>query len=252
MEPFEKKIMSYKNMIKEQYVSQSSIDKVADLCKEQLKERGRTNGLEFLYQQMKFIKKRWWVLQGFVLLGLWGLLQQSDNRLEMARLMGIAAATFSVLVVPELWKNRNSYAIEIEEAAYYSLRQIYSARILLFAIIDVSMVTLFIVFSSYTLQISLRDLLIHFLIPFNVSGCICFKMFCSKKNETEYFAVGGCVIGVILWSMLVANEKVYSMIAESVWLIMIVLSSAFLIYFVISATQICELNWEEKWDGIKT
>ena len=88
--------------------------------------------LEFLRQQAQFLHKRWWLLQGAVLVLLWWLLQSAGTAYEVQRAMGTLAPLFVVLVLPELWKNRSSGALEIECTAYYSLRQIYAARMVLF------------------------------------------------------------------------------------------------------------------------
>ena len=46
----------------------------------------------------------------------------------MMRIMGISATIFVVLIIPEIWKNRRNGAIEIEQASYYTLRQICTAE----------------------------------------------------------------------------------------------------------------------------
>ena len=62
--------------------------------------------LEFLRQQSHFLRKRWWALQGGVLLLLWWVLQSAGTTGEAQRAMGTLAPLFVVLVLPELWKNR--------------------------------------------------------------------------------------------------------------------------------------------------
>lgn len=97
--------------------------------------------LEFLRQQAQFLHKRWWLLQGAVLVLLWWLLQSAGTAYEVQRAMGTLAPLFVVLVLPELWKNRSSGALEIECTAYYSLRQIYAARMVLFGLVDLALLT---------------------------------------------------------------------------------------------------------------
>ena len=48
------------------------------------------------------------------------------------RSMGVIASLFVILIIPELWKNRTFQCMEIEASSYYSLRQVYAARMLLF------------------------------------------------------------------------------------------------------------------------
>lgn len=74
---------------------------------------------------------------------LWWLLQSAGTAYEVQRAMGTLAPLFVVLVLPELWKNRSSGALEIECTAYYSLRQIYAARMVLFGLVDLALLTLF-------------------------------------------------------------------------------------------------------------
>ena len=88
--------------------------------------------------------------------------------------MGVAGALFVILLIPELWKNRNCNSMEIEAAAYYSLRQIYAARLLLFGMTDVFLLTVFCLVSSFSLQIAMAELLTQFLFPMVVAACICF------------------------------------------------------------------------------
>lgn len=90
--------------------------------------------MEFLYDQMQFIQKRWWILQGCLLAVLWIFLNDAADIYEMQRLMGAGACLFAIFLVPEIWKNRRNQAMEIEGAAYYSLRQVCMVRILLFGL----------------------------------------------------------------------------------------------------------------------
>ena len=93
---------------------------------------------------------------------------------EMQRLMGAGACLFAIFLVPEIWKNRRNQAMEIEGATYYSLRQVCMARILLFGFMDLLIVTAFAVSVVFTVRISVQMFAVNFLIPFNVTGAICF------------------------------------------------------------------------------
>ncbi|MDM8211473.1 RNA polymerase sigma factor [Mediterraneibacter glycyrrhizinilyticus] len=53
------------------------------------------------------------------------------------KLREMAETLFAILIIPELWKNRANCCMEIEGSTYYALRQIYSARILLFGLADI-------------------------------------------------------------------------------------------------------------------
>ena len=127
--------------------------------------------LEFLRQQSHFLRKRWWALQGGVLLLLWWVLQSAGTTGEAQRAMGTLAPLFVVLVLPELWKNRASGALEVECTAYYSLRQVYAARLVLFGLADLALLTVFFSVALLTGRATWEGLILHFLLPFLVHAC---------------------------------------------------------------------------------
>ena len=93
--------------------------------------------LEFLYQQSRYVKKRWWLLQGLLLAAVCLLLCQAETDYGIRRCLGLAGPLLAVLVLPELWKNRSCDALEVECTTLYTLRSIYSARLVLFAAVAV-------------------------------------------------------------------------------------------------------------------
>ena len=104
-----------------------------------------TTWLEFLYQQATYIRKRWWAAQGGVLLVMWLALYLSDSSRQVQRYMGIMTPLFVILILPELWKNRSSGSMEVEGAAFFPIQKIYAARLLLFAMADLLLVSVFLV-----------------------------------------------------------------------------------------------------------
>lgn len=200
---------------------------------------------EFLYQQMKYIHKRWWVLQGIVLFLLWLLLQMTESNFYEQRGMGIAASLFAVLLLPELWKNRSANALEIESASYYSLRQIYSARIFAFALVD------FLLICSFTLPVMLtgrlpaREMMIQFFLPYLVTCCICFRALSGIKTGSQVVALFLCFFWCIVWTQIVLNEKVYGAVSLPVWLGMTVAAAFYLGYCICKEQNNCTGMWEE-------
>lgn len=253
MKTYRKKIKDYKKLIQKQYVRDSAVQKAIDCCSDLIQEdNSRLSYFEFLYEQSRFIKKRWWGLQVLVLFLLWFLLKDSDDAGDMGRMMGILATVFVVLIIPEIWKNQKYSALEIEGSVFYSLRQICAARILLFAIADIVMVTVFFAVSFYTIQISAYRMITDFLIPCNVSGCICFRMLYSRRGEMEYVAllVSGVWMGI--WTAIVMHDEIYQSIVEPVWLGLLLLSFGYFIFCVKKSQKNCENGWEEFIDGIRT
>lgn len=200
---------------------------------------------EFLYQQGRYIRKCWWGIQGALLLVLWWILKYKESSFYLQRSMGIAAPLFVILVIPELWKNRSADAMEVECTTYYSLRQVYAARMLLFGIVDMLLLSLFFIAASCTTCLSPGEMLIQFLLPFNVTCCICFRMLYSKKMGSEIFALFLCMVWIFLWVQVVLNEGIYSMISIPVWWGFVLASLGYLLYCIRQGMR----KWEETWEG---
>lgn len=199
---------------------------------------------EFLVWQSRYIHKRWWVLQGVVLLTLWGLLQWAESSFYTQRAMGAAAPLFAVLLLPELWKNKSAHAIEIEGAAYYSLRQVYAARIFLFALVDCLLLSSFSLAAVLSGKTPVREIMVHFFLPYIVACCICFRTLYSKKTVSETFALLLCVVWHAIWTKFILNERVYNAISPSVWLAMLAVAILYLGYCIYKGQKNCNELWE--------
>lgn len=206
---------------------------------------------EFIYQQSRYIHKRWWILQGVVLGILWLVLQLTQSTFYIQRCMGVTSSLFAILILPEFWKNINQNALEIESVSFYSLKQIYSARILAFALVDCLLLGAFAVPILLTGKLLIEELIIQFFLPFLVSCCICFKVLYSNRAGSEIFAVFLCGVWCAVWTQIVLNEKIYEMISLPVWSIMTGISAFYLWYCIYRGQTGCMRMWEETLDGIK-
>lgn len=206
----------------------------------------------FLYDQFRLIRKRWWMLQIFVLAALWAVLPAAEDIFYSMRSFGVGAALFIILIIPELWKNQTSLSMEIESAAYYSLRQIYAARMLLFGIADTVMLTVFCTMVSFSMQISFADLLIQFLFPLTVTAGICFAVLSGKQGFSESAAVGLCVIWSALWWFILLDEQIYTAISLPVWAALFGAAVLFLGFCIYRTLWQCGQIWESSMDMTET
>ena len=229
MKQYEKKIESYQALIQKGYVRESAVRNVMKQCAGIMSRHDdrRASYFGFLHEQFKFIRKRWWALQGGSLLLLWMLLADYGEGANADRVLG----ALSVI------------------SSYYSLRQICSARILMFAAVDLTMITIFFAVSFSTLQISAYRIVIDFLVPFNISCCICFRLLYSKWQELEYIAVFLSTACIFAWSMIVSTDFIYERISMTVWIGLLLLSFIYLIYCIWKSQCNCEINWEGKANG---
>lgn len=244
-------IQEYKRVVQETCINKEAEERTIKECQKIMKEQcmqqsNRASYFEFLYEQSGFIQKRWWLLQGGVLLGMWFWLHSyMMDWTDMMRLLGIAATLFVVLIIPEIWKNKRNGAIEIEQASYYTLRQICAARMLLFAAVDLLIVTVFLGATYRTTALSLTDLVTNFLLPVNVSCCICFRTLYSKWEKSEYVAVLLCLVWVAVWMMVVANDAIYHKIATPVRGSLLLLTFAYFVFCIQKSLAFDEKSLED-------
>lgn len=205
---------------------------------------------EFVRDQFRLIRKRWWVLQ-FLLLCLLGLfLVSGQGEFYIQRAMGICATLFVILIIPELWKNRTYQSMEIESAAYYSLRQIYAARMLLFGLADILLLSVFIGVTVSVLHVGMTEILIQFLLPMTVTACICFGTLCGRRMA-EAGTVTLCILWSSVWMFIVLNENIYTLLTVPVWLGLLVAALAYLGVLIYHALKRSSNYWEVSLDGIE-
>lgn len=177
----------------------------------------RLSYFDFLRFQVRTMQKGWWVLQAGLLLLLWCGMGAVSAVPELRRMTTVFIPLFVIAAVPELWKNLREQAVEVENAAYFTLRQIYSARLTIFALVDLTLLTAFCALSIGTGRIVLAQVLSEFLLPFAVTCCICFRVLCCRKYHSEVLAVVLCMVWTVLWSRLVLNETLYAQISGPIW-----------------------------------
>jgi hypothetical protein len=247
MKHFEEKIKRYREDLLEEDLRDNMFFDTIQKSKQAFSEYEVEHSLsysEFLYQQLHYIKKQWWLLQGGILFLLWVILQISDSNFYIQRSMGILVPLFVMLIVPELWKNRRSSSMEIECTTFYSLRQIYSARMFLFAIVDMLLLSIFFIAVSITGSLTIGEFFINFFIPFNVTCCICFRTLCSPKIGSEYIALLLCVAWTSIWLLILQNEHIYNTFVLPIWVGLLLISFVYLVHCIRKACKNYEMNWE--------
>lgn len=174
--------------------------------------------IEFLFLQSKLIQKRWWFLQGLLLMVVCLVLCHIETAFQIRRALGVAGPLFVILLLPELWKNRSFDAMEVECTTYYTIRSIYAARLTLFAGVDILLLSAFFAGASVFAKITLWEIIMQFILPFNVTCCICFGTLYAKRIRSEALAMLLCILWAGVWAMLILNNTVYSVISAPVWI----------------------------------
>ena len=67
MKQYQRKIKEYKSLIQKEYIQETAVCTVMERCSDIVsrQDNRRASYFEFLFEQFKFIKKRWWALHGF-------------------------------------------------------------------------------------------------------------------------------------------------------------------------------------------
>ncbi len=206
---------------------------------------------EFLWTQLQYTRKRWWALQtALLLLACWLLPAMPDDHYRV-RSVGVIGCLFVVLMIPELWRNRENNSTQVEAACLYSLRQVYAARITLFGMVDVVLLTAFSL-SLSGLGFTALDVLAQFLLPVTVTACICFCLLCGKQGWNETVSLAACLLFGAAWWLLLMNEQIYAMIVPAVWAALFGTALAVLALAVRRTITTTNLCWEVDYFGITT
>ena len=194
---------------------------------------------EFLFLQSKLIQKRWWFLQGLLLTFVCLFLCHVEKDYLIRRALGLAGPLFTILLLPELWKNRNFDVMEVECTTYYTIRSIYVARLTLFAGVDLLLLSAFFAAASAIAKITLWEMLIQFVLPFNVTCCICFQTLYAKRIRSEALAMLLCILWTGIWAILIMSNAIYSVISVPMWIAALAASALGMCY------TLCQ--GKEKW-----
>ena len=186
--------------------------------------------LEFLLEQSRYVKKTWWLLQGALLAAVCLLLADMEADYAIRRCLGLAGPLLAVLVLPELWKNRSADATEVECTTLYTLRSIYAARLTLFAGMDLLLLSVFFAGASVLTQVTVWEMLIQFLLPFNVTSVICLATLYSRKIQSETISMMLCLLWAAVWLLVMEQNEIYNAISAPLWVLAL-------------AASFCGLGW---------
>ena len=202
--------------------------------------------LEFLLEQSRYVKKTWWLLQGALLAAVCLLLADMEADYAIRRCLGLAGPLLAVLVLPELWKNRSADATEVECTTLYTLRSIYAARLTLFAGVDMVLLSAFYAGTSLLCRITLWEMLTQFMLPFNVTCCICFRTLYSKRINSQALSLLLCVLWAGAWSVLILNDAVFLAISVPAWVSLLAASVFFMGYTLYRGQRVLQNIMEVK------
>lgn len=189
------------------------------------------SGWEFLFQQMLYLSKTYWLSQLMVFLIAafsLGFMNPHENKITYCAIFAPLLIIFSI---PELWKNISNNSYEVEGTTYFDLRKVYFSRLVLVGMLDLLLTTILIGITVKTSSFSPYEAIIYFFVPFNINCCICFSLLCSRRKIcSEFLAVCSCLSGTIFWYLLVKHFHVYELLQIKLWYVLLFISVMYLIF----------------------
>ncbi|WPC44016.1 hypothetical protein [Clostridium sp. JS66] len=192
------------------------------------------NSLEFLFEQMQYLSKNYWITQILVFFtAVCSLVVMNQYNFigNKAAYCAILTPLLIIFAIPELWKNISAGAFEVENTTYFDLRKLYFARLLLVGMLDLIIATILVIAAVNIIKFSIYEAVIYFFVPFNFTSCICFSLLCRKKRLcSEVLALGICIIQATLWYVLVNNYHIYAMLQMKIWYLLLLLSFCYMVF----------------------
>lgn len=171
----------------------------------------------FVMMQIQIMQKRWWMLQGVLLLLAGEWIRVSGDVSYVHRGFSIVAALFVIFIVPELWKNKENRSVEVEEASFFDLRRVYAAKLIAFGSVDTFFLTVFCIMTVRIHDVVFSDLLKQFIFPVMIAAAICLMAFSHTGIFNEVTIMLICLGANIIWMLVAVNETVYSHITPLIW-----------------------------------
>lgn len=153
-----------------------------------------TDFLGFVLDQIRYMRKSSIYLQCLLAVIMLGLMIMLRNDPVMQRQIGALTPLFIIGIIPELWRNRKSQSMEIEGTTYFSLRKVYSARLLFFTVLDTLLFTIIIVVGFLYLDMDFWSLATQYILPFNITAAFSFTLLSNHVLNTESFAFLTCLV----------------------------------------------------------
>lgn len=177
----------------------------------------------FLYSQFVNMKKRWWIIQFILLLCLFAILSLTNDSSEYQHSMSIISTLFAVFIIPEFWKDKYCHATELEQSLYYSLRDIYCARLLLFGLFDIGILTIFNIGLILFTTLDTASIILNCYVPMIITTSICFFTLCKPKIKTEKMTIIIAIALCFVWWIITMNNSLYSFLQNKLWITLFII-----------------------------
>lgn len=187
-------------------------------------------GLEFVFGQMRFISAGTWLVKFFIFAGMVLVIYlfSAGGTEYTDQMLAVATPVLVLSSMPEFFKNIRFQSTDVELCTRFGLKKAYMARFLLLGMYDLCMATVWILLGNHWLSLSLYQLVIRFLAPYNSTLMVCLSVMMVQKSGTEYLAetAGAAWMAVLFWST--RYLKIYEKIQTLLWAVLIGVSCVYI------------------------
>ncbi|MGN0273403.1 MAG: hypothetical protein ACI4DT_01275 [Chordicoccus sp.] len=177
----------------------------------------------FVLYQFRLMKKGWMILQAVLLIGIYVLLHFLGDLDACYRLVAVLSTLLIIFFVPELWREKREHSIDLINSCYYSIEELYAAKLLIAGLYDLLILSVFFIVTLTTSHVTVYRMILHFLLPMLVTACIC--LVCLSAGISNYYiTLSVCIAFSGLWYAVTSFPFLYRPISTAAWVVFLILS----------------------------
>ena len=97
-------------------------------------------------------------------------------------------------------------------------------------LIDLVLLTAFMGIGVASTEITMREMIIQFILPMVVTTCICLRLFTGHFARGMVPSIIASLFWLTLWTLVVLREDIYSKVSTSIWIILMIFALLYMCY----------------------
>ncbi|MCH5256618.1 MAG: hypothetical protein J1D87_04960 [Lachnospiraceae bacterium] len=182
------------------------------------------NKKQILWNQLRYMDKSVFMLHILIfviMLPVMTFMKQNGNEIKdiiitnviLSGLMG----TFSIIEISRVFF---SGIAELSESCYFNVRQIVAFYMFISGVINITLLSIGIIFVSYSWKIELLRIGLYILVPFVFTECCCLGVLLTEAGrKNSYLLVIAGIFVIVFHLILSSSLELYNAAALFIWLI---------------------------------
>ena len=188
------------------------------------------NYFQKIIKQIPFINKTTVIIQ--VLLLILGMIIINYTSFEITRLLlSLVMPILAFFQVAEMQRSFKYNMYEIEMACKVNLREIITTRLIIMTVINLLIMTLFVIIAGTKFQTGINLLIVYLLVPFLITNVLTMELSKLLKNRQNDVANMGIalLVNMVLFVSHIRFPFVYENSCIFIWVIVLLISGFYLI-----------------------